>query len=89
MKTTNNPTFKRFLIGFILFSLMLGVPQVAVAQLKQVAVVPFKINAAKDLSFLRDGIVDMLISRLSWEDKVAVLSREETARMLDSFKAPA
>ena len=87
MKTTQNPTFKLFLICLI-FAVVIAGPQAAVAQLKQVAVVPFKINAEKDLSFLRDGIVDMLTSRLFWEDKVAVLSREETAKVLENVQAP-
>ena len=33
----------------------------------RVAVLPFTINAEKDLSFLKQGIIDMLSSRLSWE----------------------
>ena len=87
MKTTNNPTFKLFLICLI-FAVVIAGPQAAAAQLKRVAVVPFKINAEKDLSFLRDGIVDMLISRLSWEDKVAVLNRQETAKVLETAQSP-
>ncbi len=87
MKTTKNQTFKLLLIGLI-FAVVIGGPQAAVAQLQRVAVIPFKINAAEDLSFLRDGIVDMLISRLSWEDKVVVLNREETAKVLGTAQSP-
>ena len=87
MKTTNNPTFKLFLICLIFAAVVAG-PQLAAAQLQRVAVVPFKINAEKDLSFLRDGIVDMLTSRLSQEDRVAVLSRDETAKVLENVQAP-
>jgi len=87
LKTTENPTFKLFLICLIFAAVVAG-PQLAAAQLKRVAVVPFKINAEKDLSFLRDGIVDMLTSRLSWEDRVAVLSRDETAKVLENVQAP-
>jgi hypothetical protein len=46
---------------------------------------PFKINAEKDLTFLRDGITDMLVSRLTWEDKVSVVGREETRKALEGF----
>jgi TolB-like protein len=45
---------------------------------KRVAIVPFKVNSDRDLSFLRDGIVDMLTTRLSWADKVVVIPKEET-----------
>ena len=48
----------------------------------KVAIIPFEMNAEKDLSFLRDGIVDMLASRLTWADKVVVFSEEQTANAL-------
>jgi TolB-like protein len=44
----------------------------------KVAIIPFKMNADRDLSFLRDGIVDMLTTRLAWENKVVVMPREAT-----------
>jgi TolB-like protein len=47
------------------------------AEPKRIALLPFKINSAQDLSFLRDGIFDMLTSRLTQEGRVAVLSREQ------------
>ena len=87
MKTTQNPTVKLFLICLV-FAVVVAGPPSAAAEIKRVAVIPFKINAEKDLSFLRDGIVDMLTSRLFWEDKVAVLSRDETAKVLENVQAP-
>jgi len=87
LKTNQNPTVKLFLICLI-FAVVVAGPPSAAAEIKRVAVVPFKINAEKDLTFLRDGIVDMLTSRLFWEDKVAVLSRDETAKMLENVQAP-
>ncbi|MGD8894174.1 MAG: FG-GAP-like repeat-containing protein, partial [Desulfobacterales bacterium] len=62
--------------------------QSAVAKVNRVAIVPFKINAEKDLSFLRDGIVDMLTSRLYVEGKVSVLCREEIANVLKTVSPP-
>ena len=53
-----------------------------------IAVVPFKINAEKDLTFLKDGIIDMFSSRLSWEDRVKVVSRQETAKVLEAVDSP-
>ena len=32
---------------------------------------PFEINAEKDLTFLQEGILDMLGSRLAWRDRVS------------------
>ena len=80
---------KEFFISLILLVTIIGSPQSAVAKLNRVAIVPFQINAEKDLSFLRDGIVDMLTSRLYSEGKVVVLSREETAKVLETVSFPA
>jgi TolB-like protein len=54
----------------------------------QVAIVPFKINAEKDLSFLKDGIVDMLSSRLFWEDKVNIVNRQATEKAAAAVGGP-
>jgi len=43
---------------------------------QRVAVVPFQINAATDMSFLQNGITDMLESRLAWEEKVELIPRK-------------
>jgi len=82
LETTRKATLKYFLMGFIFFVMMFGGVPSKAAEVKRVAIVPFKINSEKDLSFLGDGIVDMLTSRLSVEDKVSVLSREEIASVL-------
>lgn len=42
----------------------------------QVAIIPFNIHAPADLSYLRDGILDMLASRLAWGGKVMVLEKQ-------------
>jgi TolB-like protein len=54
---------------------------------KRVALLPFKINSDKDLTFLKDGIFDMLTSRLSKEGQVAVLSREKVAEAVKAEAA--
>jgi TolB-like protein len=57
------------------------------AEPKRIALLPFKINAEKDMSFLRDGIFDMLTSRLSKEGEVVVLSRKEAETALAAIAA--
>jgi len=52
---------------------------------KRVAILPFKMNAQKDLTFLRDGIYDMLASRLSRAGKVQVVERKETENALETI----
>jgi len=68
--------------------MILSVVGPAWAQTAKVAVVPFKMNAEKDLSFLRDGITDMLASRLTWENKVVVLDRQAVAKAAEGFTGP-
>jgi TolB-like protein len=56
----------------------------AAAEPKRIALLPFKINAEKDMSFLQNGIFDMLASRLAREGEVIVTSRQEAE---DALKA--
>jgi TolB-like protein len=88
LETTRKATLKRFLMSMMFFVIMFGSLQSVAAEVNRVAIVPFKVNAEKDLSFLRDGIVDMLTSRLYVEDKVVVLCREEIAKVLKTVSPP-
>ena len=54
------------------------------ADVKRIAVLPFKINSEKDLSFLRDGIFDMLSTRLAEEGQVEVISRAKVDEALQT-----
>jgi len=54
----------------------------------RVVILPYEINADRDLSFISEGIVDMLSSRLAWEDKVVVVPEEETAQAIKSISLP-
>ncbi len=68
----------RFLLVFMMTAWVLSLLTVggAWAQTpKTVLVLPFNIYSEKDLSFLQNGIRDMLSSRLSQEGKVQVLGR--------------
>jgi TolB-like protein len=54
------------------------------AEPKRVALLPFKINAEKDMTFLQNGIFDMLSSRLAQEGEVVVIGQQEAE---SAFKA--
>jgi TolB-like protein len=60
----------------------LALPAAAAAAAKTVAIVPFKINAEKDMGYLRDGVYDMLSSRLQKAGDVEVLNRQVVERAL-------
>jgi TolB-like protein len=52
---------------------------------KRIALLPFKINAEKDMTFLQNGIFDMLTSRLSKEDEVVVIGRQEAEKAVEAI----
>jgi TolB-like protein len=60
----------------------------AAAKTATVAIVPFKVNAEKDMSFLRDGVYDMLSTRLTKEGEVEVLNRQTVEKALPATAGP-
>ena len=52
-----------------------GLPPAQAQNPRQVLVLPFDINAAEDLTFLQNGIEDMLATRLAREGQVAVIPK--------------
>ena len=84
MKTRATVLSFIFTISFIL--IFFGVFSHADEAPKKIAILPFTMNADRDLSFLRKGIVDMLSSRLAWKEKVEVI--EEEAVKKEAAKVP-
>ncbi len=86
MKKNSSPKSTRF---FYLFLGLLCLSFSAVAQAKEmktVAVLPFEIIAPEDLSYVQDGIVQMLHSRLVWKDKVSVIEQKKTEIQFNQIK---
>ncbi len=42
---------------------------------KTLAILPFTMNSERNLDFLREGIMDMLSSRLAWKDKLRIIEK--------------
>jgi TolB-like protein len=72
------------LLGFILIQ---NEPSLAIAP-KKVAILPFTMNADRDLSFLQEGILDMLSSRLAWKGKVDIIEKGKVRKTVDGFPPP-
>jgi TolB-like protein len=87
LNKTNNIS-KACLIGLTWILIIVGTGLPAFAKTLKVAIVPFKVNAEKDLSFLKEGIVDMLSSRLFWEDKVRIINRQATEKASKAVGEP-
>ncbi|HID29350.1 MAG TPA: hypothetical protein EYP19_05025, partial [Desulfobacterales bacterium] len=71
------------LLSFMVLALRAGMA----GEPSRVVIVPFKMNADRDLSFLGEGIVDMLTSRLSWGNRV-VVGRDDTDQVLADISVP-
>jgi len=70
------------IVLMVLLPMVILVSSASGADVKRVALIPFKINAKEDLSYLRDGINDMLTTRLSQTEGVTVIQRDEVERAL-------
>ena len=85
---------KKYSIQYILIiaTVFMAVCALAVGTMaadpQKVALVPFKINAEKDLTYLQNGIFDMLSSRLTDPGKVKVMSRTEIDNALAGSAGP-
>jgi TolB-like protein len=64
----------RLLLGVTALSFLWVSPSTAKSP-KRIAILPFTMNADRDLSFLQEGIVDMLGSRLAWKGELEVLEK--------------
>jgi len=80
----NLKIFRPYLLSLIMVSFVLMNFPSEAAGPKRVALLPFKINSEKDLSFLKDGIFDMLSTRLAQEGRVEVISREQAEGAVQS-----
>lgn len=72
----------------VLSVLLVALSTSVFAAAKTVAIVPFKVNAEKDMGFLRDGVYDMLSTRLTREGEVEVLTRQTVEKALPATAGP-
>ena len=55
---------------------------------KKILILPFNIHSEKDLSFLQNGIFDMLSTRLSEAGKVVPISKEKSLKAVQGINGP-
>ena len=76
-----------FWTALVLVLALTPAPQTAGAnETKTIAILPFTMNAAKDLSHVQNGIFYMLYSRLSWQDHVRVIPKTQIQTRLSELK---
>ncbi|QCQ21295.1 FG-GAP-like repeat-containing protein [Desulfoglaeba alkanexedens] len=77
-----------FLAMLVLFGSFRQAPHVQAAEPEdpvRVAILPFSMHTPPDLSYLQDGIWEMLASRLAWEGKVQVVPKSQIQNTLGSL----
>jgi TolB-like protein len=72
----------------LLILLLFGLPASFSMGPKRVAIIPFTMNADRDLTFLQEGIMDMLASRLAWKGEVEVLEKGVVKKQVSLSKPP-
>ncbi|MBI5606164.1 MAG: hypothetical protein HY879_22750 [Deltaproteobacteria bacterium] len=77
-----------FLLGVLLVLLSLVCPSSWAEETKRLAILPLSIHAPERMDYLREGIEDMLSSRLTWEEKVLVLNRSQVQKGLEKISGP-
>jgi len=73
-------------ILFILSLLLLLIsvqPLLAENEVKEIAVLPFTVHSSEDIEYVKNGVWDMLISRVSASDEVTVLDKH---RVIDALQ---
>jgi TolB-like protein len=76
---------KRFFTIFFLAVIMAFCPDFVISADKaKLALIPFKINSAEDLEYLRDGTLDMLSSRIALKGDVLVLEKTRVSKVLET-----
>ena len=83
-----------WIILIILAVVLIQAPASSAKTPKKIAILPFNMNADRDLTFLQEGIMDMIRTRLAWKGEVDILEKKavkkETAHIeghLDSDSA--
>lgn len=72
----------------ILAGILLQASGALAEPVKRVAILPFAMHAEKDLSFLQEGILDMLNSRIAWKDKVEIIEKGTVKKKVKEAGAP-
>jgi TolB-like protein len=88
LKTLSNIFHQRCMLLVLLCAAVFPHLLLAADKPYKLAVVPFVINAEKDMTFLKNGISDMLESRLALEGEVLVIDRQTTSQTIADQKGP-
>lgn len=74
---------------FVLAAVLLSFTALGAAKdAKKIAIIPFTMNSDRDLTFLQEGIMDMLISRLAWKGEVELIEKAVVKKAVAQYQGP-
>jgi TolB-like protein len=68
-------------LGILLLTATFSTPEAQ--QQKKIAILPFSVNSSENINYIRDGIWDMIISRVTVGGKTDVLSKSSVLEAMD------
>lgn len=77
----------KIIVHFLLICLVyiLLLCPAAMSETRKIAIIPFKINSPKEISYVRNGIFQMMSSRLAWKDNVIVATEQEVNKSIINY----
>lgn len=75
-----------FLVLAVCVALAMPVKSLGEVQTDKVLILPFKMNTPQDMTYLQQGIMDMLSSRLAWEKKVVVVPKVQARQVFETVQ---
>jgi hypothetical protein len=84
----NTKSLKTGLIFFLGLCFFCSMAVLAEAETAKVALLPLTLNAPDRLDYLRQGLQDIMASRVSWEGKVLVLDKAQVQKALAKVPGP-
>ena len=87
----NNTNYLVSAICVLLIFTLCGLIQIPVSHAEEpqrVAILPFTMHSERELSFLREGMLDMLASRLHWKDRVVVIEKGLVKKTMGDYRGP-
>ena len=74
---------KKLLLKFILiFIIMIFYSDHATAEIQKIIIIPFETNSKENITYIKEGVFQMLLTRLSWKDKILVAKKDEVEQAL-------
>jgi TolB-like protein len=69
-------------------AVLIQAPLCSAKEPEKLAIVPFVMYADRDIGFLRDGILEMLASRLYVKERLAIIEKSQIERAIGDYRRP-